>query len=105
MTRMKNDLLGEALHHFRIMIDYANHNLDDQLVTDAVGMRLAAVLEVLNRLQQNVRDELFADDWTAMWGMRNRIAHGYLLVNPPIVRQTLETDIPSLVERIERGLG
>ena len=40
-----------------------------------------------------------------MWGMRNRIAHGYLLVNPPIVRQTLKIDIPSLVSRIERELG
>ncbi len=39
-----------------------------------------------------------------MWGMRNRIAHGYLLVNPPIVRQTLNIDIPSMVSRIEAGL-
>jgi uncharacterized protein with HEPN domain len=38
-------------------------------------------------------------------GMRDHIAHGYLVVNPPIVRQTLEIDIPSLVSRIGRDLG
>lgn len=105
MTRSKDEILGEALHHFKVMLGYASHDLDDQLVIDAVCMRLSAALEVLNRLDPSDRDEIFAEDWAAMWGMRNRIAHGYLLVNPPIVRQTLKIDIPSLVSRIERELG
>ncbi|MFZ0530714.1 MAG: HepT-like ribonuclease domain-containing protein [Propionicimonas sp.] len=35
-----------------------------------------------------------------MGGMRNRIAHGYLLVDAGIVRRTLEHDIPPIVARI-----
>ena len=100
--RLLEELLGEALHHFRTMLGYANHDLDEQLVIDAVCVRLSAGLEVLNRLDRDVRDQLFGDKWTAMWGMRNRIAHGYLLVSAPIIRRTLEADIPELVEQIEQ---
>lgn len=48
MSRTTAELLDEALHHFRIMLSYAGHDLDDQLVIDAVCMRLSAGLEVLN---------------------------------------------------------
>lgn len=50
--------------------------------------------------QPNVRDQLFGIDWPLMWGMRNRIAHGYLLVDTAIVRQTLAQDVPTIIERI-----
>jgi hypothetical protein len=48
VTRWKDEILGEALHHFKVMLDYASHDLDDQLVIDALCMRLSATLEVLN---------------------------------------------------------
>ena len=40
-----------------------------------------------------------------MWGMRNRIAHGYLLVDPTVIRATLTHDVPTIVRRIRRTLG
>lgn len=39
-----------------------------------------------------------------MWGMRNRIAHGYLLVDSSIIRQTVNHDIPGIVVRIRHYL-
>lgn len=39
-----------------------------------------------------------------MWGMRNRIAHGYLLVDSSIIRQTVNHDIPGIVVRISHYL-
>ena len=105
MNRTPEELLGEALHHFGTMLGYADHDLDDQLAIDAICMRLSAGLEVLNRLDHDVRDRLFGDKWTAMWGMRNRITHGYLLVSAPIIRRTLEADIPDLVEQIEQRIA
>jgi uncharacterized protein with HEPN domain len=35
-----------------------------------------------------------------MWAMRNRIAHGYLLVNADIVRLIIQDDIPGIVGTI-----
>ena len=37
--------------------------------------------------------------------MRNRIAHGYLLVDPVIVRQTVDHDLVSIVASIRQALA
>ncbi len=87
------------------MLDHAQGGVTDQLVIDAMCMRLSAGLEVLNRLDPDVRDGLFGEDWPLMWGMRNRIVHGYLLVEPGIVRRTLDIDIPAIVDQIHKALA
>lgn len=72
---------------------------------DAVCMRLSAGVETLNRLDPSVRDRMFGDSWPLMWGMRNRIAHGYLLVEASIIRRTLATDIPVIIREIRQALA
>jgi uncharacterized protein with HEPN domain len=73
-------------------------------VIDAICMRLSAGVEALARLDIETRDRLFGDAWPLMCGMRNRVAHGYLLVDTDIVRRTLEHDVPPLVASIEAEL-
>lgn len=80
MSRSTEELLRDALTHFDPAIGYAHAGALDQLAIDAVCLRLASGIEVLARLEPSVRESLFGQDWTLMWGMRNRIAHGYLLV-------------------------
>ncbi|WP_295700785.1 HepT-like ribonuclease domain-containing protein [Lapillicoccus sp.] len=94
-----------ALTHVDLMREDGQGRVMDQFVVDAVCMRLSAGVEVLNRLDASVRTGLFGDSWTFMWGMRNRIAHGYLLIDPAIIRRTLETDIPTIMRQIHRALG
>lgn len=105
MIRTRQELLQDALVHFELMEGYAERDLGEQLVVDAVCMRLSAGLEVLNRLDSETLSRLFGDAWPVMWGMRNRIAHGYLLVNAAIIRRTLEADIPPIVTRIRQALA
>ncbi len=105
MSRKPDEILRDALAHFETMLAYAEHDLDDQLVIDAICMRLSAGVEALATLEPNVRDPLFGADWPLMWGMRNRIAHGYLLVDTAIIRQTLAQDIPKIIDRIQDRLG
>lgn len=40
-----------------------------------------------------------------MWGMRNRIAHGYLLIDAGIVRQTVNNDVPPILTAIRTALS
>lgn len=105
MSREPHEILRDALAHFDTVQAYAEHDLDDQLVIDAICMRLSAGIEALATLEPNVRDHLFGADWPLMWGMRNRIAHGYLLVDSAIIRQTLAQDIPKIIDRIRGRLG
>lgn len=76
----------------------------DQLVIDAICMRLSAGIEILARLDADVRSELYGDNWPLMWGMRNRIAHGYLLVDSGIVRQTVEVDLPDIIQVVRKAM-
>lgn len=102
MSRSADELLREALVHLELANSYADNSDLDQLTIDAICMRLSAGIEVLARLDVPVRSALFGDSWSFMWGMRNRIAHGYLLVNADIVRQTIKVDLPDIV-RVIRG--
>lgn len=104
MTQSPEDVLREARAHFALMLQHAQGDLADQLVIDAICMRLSAGVEALARLDTATRDRLFGDAWPLMWGMRNRIAHGYLLVDTDIVRRTLEHDIPPILTRIDAEL-
>lgn len=100
MSREPQEILRDALLHFEMLQSYASRDLEDQLVIDAICMRLSAGIEVLATLSLSDRERLFGEVWPLMWGMRNRIAHGYLLVNPAIIRQTIEHDIPVIMSAI-----
>lgn len=104
MTRSTRRALRDALAHFQQLHAYAEHDLNEQLVIDAICMRLSAGIEALARLEPAELERLLGGDWSAMWGIRNRIAHGYLLVNADIVRQTLRDDIPDIVATITAEL-
>lgn len=104
MTRSTTEVLRDALAHFERLQAYAAGDLADQLVIDAICMRLSAGIETLARLDPVVLAELFGDIWPEMWGMRNRISHGYLLVDATIVSQTIQDDIPQIVAAISAEL-
>lgn len=105
MTRTRDEVLRDALAHLTTTERYATRDLDDQLVIDAICMRLSAGIETLATLDTADRENLFGDTWPLMWGMRNRIAHGYLLVDSAIIRQTLQDDVPEILDRIRRKLS
>ena len=100
MSRNTAEVLRDALAHFQILQGHAEEDLDEQLVIDAVCMRLSAGVEALAALDATTREEIFGGMWPLMWGMRNRIAHGYLLVDAAIIHQTVTRDVASIMSRI-----
>lgn len=99
------ELYEESLFHLRIALRHAAADRDDQLVVDAVSMRLAAGVEALSGLDDTRREALLGRRWRAMWGMRNRIVHGYLVIARDVLDRTVEDDIPGLVATIEAALA
>lgn len=104
MSRSSNELLHEALVHLELATGYADGQELEQVFIDAICMRLSAGIEVLEKLKPDERQRIFGATWPLMWGMRNRIAHGYLLVSGEIVRRTAEVDLPHIVEAVRREL-
>lgn len=105
MSRTDAELLNEALHHFHLASTHSKTGMGDQLVIDAVSMRLVAALEALHRLDAKVLDSAFGDTWTLMWGMRNRITHGYGMVDPAVIQRTVDIDVPLIAQKIEATLA
>ncbi len=103
-SRSRSEILDDALEHLERTLEYAERDLGDQLVIDAICMRLSAGIEALAALDREYREELFGGSWPLMWATRNRIAHGYLLVDSAIVRATLRDDIPQIVADIRSAL-
>ncbi|MDO5635388.1 MAG: DUF86 domain-containing protein [Micrococcus sp.] len=95
-------MLADALAHFDLMQEHAARGLHERLVLDAVCMRLSAGIEALANLDGETRSELFGADWPLMWGLRNRIAHGYLLIDHQIIEATLARDIPRILPRMRQ---
>ena len=102
--REPTQVLQEAMAHFEVVVDYGSGDLSDQKTIDAICMRLSAGIEALSGLSAADREALFGDVWSQMWGMRNRIAHGYLLVEPAIVRSTVDRDLPVMVEAVRAAI-
>ena len=85
---------------------------EDDFLTDlrtqrAVVMSLMIVGEAASRILSDHPDFANAKTaipWRGIRGMRNRIAHGYLLVEPAIVRSTVDRDLPVMVEAVRAAI-
>lgn len=105
MKLTKRQILQQALTHLDKATAHARHGLDDELVIDAVAMRLIAMIDTLARLSDDDRGKLFGDQWPLMRGMRNRLVHGYATVSTAAIRLTVGEDLPGIRSDIVSALA
>ena len=53
------------------------------------------------RSDDALRDQAFGSSWPAIWSVRNRIAHGYVIIDRQIIVSTVDHDLPEFEEKIE----
>ncbi len=56
-------------------------------------------------LSDDTKEQITAIPWRQIYGMRNRIVHGYDGVNMLIVWETVSEDIPQLNRELAKILG
>ena len=105
MSRTNNELLKEALLHLPTAQAYSARDLSDEAILDAIALRLAAMIDSLNRLPASTLDDYFGATWGLMRGMRNRIVHGYMTVNASIIRVTVSDELPEIERALNRALA
>ncbi len=80
----------------------ARGGLDDPLVLDAVRMRVVEIGEAV----KGISPELLATEPTVIWsdvaGARDWIAHHYFDTDPDILKDTIDHDLPPLMEAVHR---
>ncbi|MGB3730369.1 DUF86 domain-containing protein [Microbacterium sp.] len=106
MSRTIDELVREALSHLEAVHRHlARGSVEDETVADAVSLRIAAMIETLHRGAPDLTDGFFGDEWAVIWGMRNRIAHGYAWVDIETVRATVEEDLPGVEAKLRALSG
>ena len=106
MSRSDRELLGDALEHLAILHRHLERaDLDDDIVADAVSLRLASAIEALAAVSEAVRTRVSGGQWRVIWATRNRIAHGYSSIDHAIIRATVERDLPPLEAALRRELS
>jgi uncharacterized protein with HEPN domain len=89
--------LDAAFHHFGIVREHlGGKSTDDDLVRDAVAMRLMSSIEAASRLDLALLQSAFENNWDDFRQIRNELAHVYDSVSPESLRGALE--------RFEAGL-
>ena len=102
MSRTPQELIVSAQQHLRLLHEHLTRgDMDDATIFDAVCMRLSAAIESLGAIDDALRDQAFGSSWPAIWSVRNRIAHGYVIIDRQIIVSTVDHDLPEFEEKIE----
>jgi uncharacterized protein with HEPN domain len=81
-------------------ITYEQFIRDDK-TKDAVVRNLEIIGEAVNQIPKNIREKFSDVPWSQIIGLRNRMIHGYFVVDYRIVWEIVKEDIPSLKRKIE----
>jgi uncharacterized protein with HEPN domain len=78
--------------------------LADPKTLKAVTANLVVIGEAARHVPEPIVRQSSEIPWELMSGMRNRLVHGYYQVDPEIVWDTCQNDLPSLVDPLTRML-
>lgn len=68
----------------------------NRMIQDAVVRRLEILGEAANQVPTDYCAQHPEIPWSLVTGMRNRLVHGYFLVDWDIVWRTIQTEVPAL---------
>ncbi len=86
-------------------IQYVGGKSSDEFAADRLhSQAVVRCIEVIGEAAVGVSDELKASSpeipWRDLIAMRNRLIHGYFDIDTKIVWETVNTDLPALLEQI-----
>lgn len=103
MSRDPVDNLGTALDHLAVIDRHlTSGRLDDQLVFDAVCLRLSSAIESASRLPDEWLAGEFGDEWPQIRATRNLIAHDYRAVSSERLIHVLEHRLSAFTAGLHR---
>ena len=75
---------------------------NNEILIDSVMFRLIQVSENSDKLTEEFKEKYNTIPWRAIKGMRNRIVHEYGNVDFSVVYQTVQNDIPVILEKLKK---
>jgi uncharacterized protein with HEPN domain len=98
-------MLDAAKEAVEFAVDKSRKDLDDdRMLTLAITKSIEIIGEAASRVTESCKAENDNIPWNDVTGMRNRLIHGYFDINLDIVWETIQTDLPELIESLENIL-
>ncbi len=111
MENKDREVLLKILKHAEHAIDYTSKYEDfnsfqsDDMCVEATVFNLMQIGELAkSSLSDGLKDSIKTIPWNQIYGLRNRIVHGYEGVNISIVWDTIKEDLPKLIKEIKATL-
>ena len=105
MSRTDDELVRDALDHLEVLRQHLSKgSFDDPVIFDAVNMRLSAAVETISQTSNWLRETYFGESWRFMKSMRNRISHGYSLLDLELVQGTIDGEVPYFEAQLRQAL-
>lgn len=105
MSRPARERLGDVQAACAVISNYlARDGADDDIVFDAIRVRLIEIGEAVKDIDPKLLESEPAIPWTEISRMRDQLAHRYFDTAHSIVRATATNDIPALASAVERLL-
>lgn len=109
MSRHDNERLDDIVAALDAIASHLDRGpLDDDLVYDAVRVRLIEIGEAVKTIDAEVLESEPDIPWTQIAKMRDKLAHHYFDASHQIIRNTIDNDLAELrgaVERLQRKPG
>ena len=103
---MRNDLviekmlsLIERIEDFCKSVDFKSFSDNDMLI-DACVFNLSQIGEQVNKIDEDFERAHPEVPWRQVYGLRNRIVHDYEGVNLKLVWEIIQSDLPSLKDKL-----
>lgn len=77
---------------------------DDPKTLKAVALDIVIIGEAAGRIPDDIAEDHSEIAWSLMRGMRNRLVHDYFGMDPQILWDTIQNDLPPLIEPLQRIL-
>lgn len=111
MEAKDKQVLEKIFNHVQSVLKYCKdcQSLDefqaDSMRVEACVFNLMQIGELAkSSLSEEFKQELKTIPWKQLYGMRNRIVHGYSGVNMRIVWDTIHEDLPALSNELKSYL-
>ena len=108
MENKDREVLLKILKHAEHAINYASKYEDcdafqsDEMCLEATVFNLMQIGELAKEsLSSELKDSIKSIPWNQIYGLRNRIVHGYSGVNFIIVWDVIKDDLPELIKEIK----
>jgi uncharacterized protein with HEPN domain len=104
-TSMK-DMLDHAREAVELLGDASREDLGRDRVRQLALTRLVEIIgEAANRVSEDARRDAPEIPWPQIIGMRNRLIHGYDVIDYDLLWDTIANDLPPLNAALQDALG